>query len=522
VSEPRGQVEIQLGQLCNNRCVFCVSGQLSELAMARQIDAEPAIRELREARLRGASKVTLLGGEPTIQRSFLDVLAAAKALGYSEIVIFTNGVMAFRERFVDRVLALGDFTWRFSVQGATEAHHDAVTRRPGSFERIVAGMELLRERGQTITANMCITTDNVESLPHYPQLVERYGIEQLHLDQIRPNDAGERDDPYMFEIMPRYSAQAPYLRRMLEGFDAAFDVNVGNFPYCLLVDHAHRIHHDGELTWTVAATTHELTAAFDKYEVKRSDKTHPEGCVGCVFRARCNGLFGKYQELHGDGEVRAVSWEALRAQDGGRHWLVLLLEPALAHLLSKPPLPPWSLTHVEREERQGSVTLRYAGPDGGPGPRLVIGRRGTLGVVHGSTDLFDFAVASGLELDPIRTAELAAAVFGDLVVQTGEPVAQRLDARALTATGLALRKLGRYVNALALFAEREGWAFGVEPTGQGFAVHIGAEAGAAATVRLDAPQTPGARIGVSYAFPEGGATDEGRALLTSALQSLRM
>ncbi len=33
--EPTERFEIQLSHVCNNRCVFCVSGQMTELRMAK-------------------------------------------------------------------------------------------------------------------------------------------------------------------------------------------------------------------------------------------------------------------------------------------------------------------------------------------------------------------------------------------------------------------------------------------------------------------------------------------------------
>ena len=64
------QVEIQLGHLCNNRCVFCVSGQLTAQGRARPLPTAPALAALDAAAARGARTVTFLGGEPTLQASF--------------------------------------------------------------------------------------------------------------------------------------------------------------------------------------------------------------------------------------------------------------------------------------------------------------------------------------------------------------------------------------------------------------------------------------------------------------------
>ena len=85
--------EIQLGHLCNNRCVFCSSGQLTAMKIARAVPIEPIIEALEAARAAGAWPLTFLGGEPPTHKRFLEILAKAVALGFQHIVIFTNGVI---------------------------------------------------------------------------------------------------------------------------------------------------------------------------------------------------------------------------------------------------------------------------------------------------------------------------------------------------------------------------------------------------------------------------------------------
>src|SRR5689334_14868887 len=119
--EPKKQVEIQLGHMCNNRCVFCVSGQETALGRARPLRVEPILEEISKAYATGHRKLTLLGGEPTLQPGFMDVVRHSVALGFDEIVIFTNGAKTARAAYIDEILATGGrFTWRISIQGATE------------------------------------------------------------------------------------------------------------------------------------------------------------------------------------------------------------------------------------------------------------------------------------------------------------------------------------------------------------------------------------------------------------------
>lgn len=303
--EPEKQVEIQLGHMCNNRCVFCVSGQRTGMGMARPLPVELITSQITDAHARGHRKITLLGGEPTLQPGFLDVVRHAVALGFDEIVIFTNGVKTARASFIDAVRATGGrFTWRISIQGATKEHHERTTKKRGSFDRILRTLEHLHARGERITINMCVVRSNYESIDRFPDLLLRFGVSQLHLDMMRPLDAGERTEDELRATIPRYSDMVPALARMVRGFPRGFDVNVGNVPYCIAPELAGVIHHDGEPTDTIAIEGDDrLGRPFDKYLVKRRDKLKPPSCARCVYRDRCSGVFETYARFYGFEEL---------------------------------------------------------------------------------------------------------------------------------------------------------------------------------------------------------------------------
>ena len=360
-------VEIQLGHLCNNRCVFCVSGQLSEWKQAGQIPSNAAISRLKRARDAGAHRVTLLGGEPTLQKGFFDVLRAAQELGYREITIFTNGVMASKEKFLNRVLELGSFTWRFSLQGADEASHDAVTKNPGSFNRIVQAMRMLGERGEKITSNLCVTSVNVDSLPNYPKIVQELGIQDVHLDMVRPLDSGERTDDYLKDILPPYPAVAQAMMEMIERFPPGFDVHIGNLPYCVLPEHADRIFHDGMRTMTFAANgRNALDDGWDKYETKRRDKTHPEVCDDCAFRTRCNGIFEKYVQIHGTDGIGAIERESLWDIQNTKAVFPVLADSLIHSLSAALPPPGHNVVFSSSREHSGWLLAQFKSKAGHP------------------------------------------------------------------------------------------------------------------------------------------------------------
>ncbi len=363
--EPKQQVEIQLGHMCNNRCVFCVSGQQTAEGKAGPLDVAPILHEIDKAFAAGHRKLTLLGGEPTLQPGFLDVVRRAVALGYDEIVLFTNGAKTAREGYIDEILATGGrFTWRISMQGATTAAHERTTLKEGSFGRIQRTMATLAKKGETVTVNMCVVQSNYDSVAAFPALLLPLGVKQLHLDMIRPSDAGVRTEDELRAMVPRYTDMVPALEAMIQGFPADFDVNIGNLPFCIAPQLARWIHHDGERTLTIAVDgQNKLSQPWDKYLTKRRDKMKPASCNACVFESRCSGVFEAYRHFYGTGELVPVTPEALAAIDGERRFLALHLRPFVARLgASVPALGQGYAELTAIETGDAEVTLTLSGP----------------------------------------------------------------------------------------------------------------------------------------------------------------
>lgn len=305
------QLELNLGHFCNNRCVFCVSGQLTERGQAGNSDCEELIARLDDAATRGVRTVTLLGGEPTLHRQFTEVVDHAAKLPFDEIVIFTNGARAADEAFLRDICARGRFTWRFSIQGGTREAHDRTTRRPGAFDRIAAGLGTLKALDQRITANICVNAENVASLPEFPLWLGASGVTSLHADMLRPHSVGDRTEAEVDALLAPYAEVVAALRAMFAGFARHaphVDVRVGNLPYCLLPERADRISHGTPDTETATADTAgvDLGTTYDKVAYQRDHRSYPAVCADCHLRPRCRGVPDAYLAKYGDAEFRAI------------------------------------------------------------------------------------------------------------------------------------------------------------------------------------------------------------------------
>lgn len=429
----RRQVELQLGHMCNNRCVFCVSGQETALGRARPVEVEPVIAQLEAARAAGADKVTLLGGEPTLQPGFLDVVRAAVALGFGTVEVFTNGARTAREAFVDEVIeaGAGRLVWRLSFQGATREAHEATTGKPGSFDRLMSTLAHLRARSQVVTVNLCVVRSNHASLAEFAAFLPLFGVRQLHLDMMRPLDAGQRTDAELDATLPRYRDLAAPLAELARRLPPGFDLNIGNLPHCVAPDLARWIHHDGEPTDMVAVDGEQrYTRPLDKYLTKRRDKLHPPGCARCAFAARCSGVFETYARLRGVDELRPVDLDALDALDPEQ-----ALRSPRWRLWLRPwtPPAPWApprleergdhelLVHMEAPGSRLSVALRP------PGPGAASSARASVHVVQSAGDRA--ALAAGLRALWERVADGATVLHplgDDAIWATAPTVGARL------------------------------------------------------------------------------------------------
>jgi len=534
------QFEIQLGHLCNNRCVFCASGHLTELGLAKPIELQPILDTLDDARAGGATRLVFLGGEPTLHRGFLPALAHASKLGFAEIVIFTNGVKLPQPGFIDACLALGTFTWRISIQGATEEAHVAVTKKPRSFQRIIQGIAELQARGQRVTCNMCVNEESYRSLPAYPDLVETYDIKQLHIDIVRPQSTGNPTREYLQTIMPRYSEMAPYYDEMLRGFDERlpdFDINVGNLPYCILPQWGHRIHHAGESTITKSAGANGFEDAYDKYEIHKSQRTYLSHCDQCAFRPSCTGIFREYLDIYGPDEFAPVSLQRLRALDPKMNNFTTLVAPWVRPATSGQVPGGWRVAEWFADARSRRVELRMLRQGGGAisffiAPPPGVGRPVDLPSPVMITTGFALGMVVAGWFPPDDLLSCTRWLADKLASAPDVQVVRALDERAVLAArgedpavARSRARMLRMVRQLQTTARFAGWRYAGARTrtdGTGVVVHVQGPEGLGVVLHLDIAAREGrSKVEANFELAEGTSPEAAKAVVAAMVAALR-
>jgi cyclic pyranopterin phosphate synthase len=226
-------LRVSITDRCNYKCVYCRTGELG--AQYAELAIHEYLRLIRLFVHLGITKVRLTGGEPLLRRGLVDLVKELSGLRTIfgdplDIALTTNGHLLenlarpLREAGLNRVTV--------SMDAVDEPTFERITRVPGSYSSVLAGIRAAREAGLPPVKINCVllrgfNDDQVESFAHFArrenvivrfiefmpleegrlwspeivvplrEIVERIG-RILPLRDLPPNDPGETARRYTF------------------------------------------------------------------------------------------------------------------------------------------------------------------------------------------------------------------------------------------------------------------------------------------------------------------------------------
>ncbi len=153
---------VDLTYRCNLTCTHCY---MATDSLAKELSTGECKNMLEQLAELGTLYLALSGGEILVRRDFFEVAEHARKLGFV-LRLFTNGALITAE-IAQKIAALQPLVVEISVYGGIKHTHDAITGSPGSLERTMRGVKLLREKGLRIllkTPIMASTLGQVQSV----------------------------------------------------------------------------------------------------------------------------------------------------------------------------------------------------------------------------------------------------------------------------------------------------------------------------------------------------------------------
>ena len=144
-----GVVTIETGLACNNHCAYCPQQILRSCRPGQGFTTDQLKRRVDAARRTGADEIAFTGGEPTLRRDFLEIVAFARVAGFRCVSVTTNGRMFAYADYAKRAIEAGLSGASVSLHGPDAATHEGLTGVAGSFDQAVAGLANLRRAAPT-------------------------------------------------------------------------------------------------------------------------------------------------------------------------------------------------------------------------------------------------------------------------------------------------------------------------------------------------------------------------------------
>jgi len=181
------QVSIEVTRRCPLECLHCYNNlPMGDLeAKNREMTKEEHFRVLDELVEMGCFWILYTGGEIFARKDFLEIYTYAKKKGFL-ITLFTNGTI-INEQIADYLAEWPPFAIEITLYGRTRETYEALTMIPGSYDRCLRGIKLLKERGLPLTLKTVATSINKHEVIAMRQFAaEELGVNFRMDGQITP------------------------------------------------------------------------------------------------------------------------------------------------------------------------------------------------------------------------------------------------------------------------------------------------------------------------------------------------
>jgi MoaA/NifB/PqqE/SkfB family radical SAM enzyme len=264
---------------------------------------------MKTARAGGFESIAFTGGEPTIRKDLLGLVKAARAQGFSDVKVQTNGLLLASAAKVARLIDHGVTRVHLSIHTHRADRYDALVRSDGSHGSMVRALELLAARPEIeLVVDVILKSDTFRDLPDAIDWLATRGVRNADLWFVSLTD-GNRDN---VASMPRMTEVVPFMHDAFERGDRqGMRLRSLHVPRCLLGDDRARAFDPAAGMGHARVMVLSPDDFFELSASKLTPSVYVPACEGCPDRGPCRGLRPDYVERYGDAEVAAARRTAM-------------------------------------------------------------------------------------------------------------------------------------------------------------------------------------------------------------------
>ena len=146
---------------CNMRCMHC--GSSAGAMRSDELTTKEGLALCDDLCDLGTRVVSLMGGEPFLRNDWLTFARHIKDLGM-DVTLMSNGYL-IDDALIAQLRAIDPYAVTISIDGGTEATHDAIRNKAGSFTRCLDSLDRLTRAGIPATVITTVQRCNYRELP---------------------------------------------------------------------------------------------------------------------------------------------------------------------------------------------------------------------------------------------------------------------------------------------------------------------------------------------------------------------
>ncbi len=253
--------KIYLGNLCNNKCIHCISKNISpKYNLDTVLNSSEKIEN-----------ILLYGGEPTLRTDILLIIQNLVKSGAKRIKILTNGRVLSDINNLYRLVDAGCFLFEIKLWGSNPIAHDKITRVSGSFHETINGLNNLTSiQDKFVAMRIPICRDNYRDIQDMVILSINFGANRIILSHNDPKLSFKEVLPFVFNSIN------------ISLFNRTW-ILTENFPFCVMKGFEK---HMNEI--------YEGKALLFDTNIKYNEK-----CSVCIFKTICSGINSEYIRNNG-------------------------------------------------------------------------------------------------------------------------------------------------------------------------------------------------------------------------------
>ena len=319
-------VEINPGRLCNNKCIFCMSGEERD---DHEPWADPA-RMKAEIKARfdaGARSLGFLGGEPTMYPHILECMAFARDLGYRRIALCTNGMRLADPKFLGQALEAGLSRVTMSLHSHIPEVEERLVGVPKILEKKLEALRaLLEARGRGllvhgVSLNPVLCRLNAPHMEAFARFFKAMGVDDIRFNFIWPESRVSNDKT----VVPRFKDVVPHALRLILVNEKEIKIRLsfGGMPFCVLPPAVQKnwpllrryFYEEGmDLPTEVSFLWPDKRGGVQRFNWHEKGRDvfrgKVEACGSCSLDPYCMGVYRSYLELYGPAEFSPVTLSA--------------------------------------------------------------------------------------------------------------------------------------------------------------------------------------------------------------------